>query len=47
VYPRLAHPCDDVLDLLAAGQSHAQIVEELPDLEIEDIKAAFAFGGEV
>ena len=33
----------DVLDLLAAGLSHAQIVEELPDLELDDIKAALAF----
>lgn len=33
----------DVLDLLAAGLSHAQIVEELPDLELEDVKAAIAF----
>ena len=33
----------DVLDLLAAGHSHAQIVEELPDLELDDIKAALAF----
>ncbi len=33
----------DVLDLLAAGLSHAEIVEELPDLELDDIKAALAF----
>jgi uncharacterized protein (DUF433 family) len=33
----------DVLDLLAAGLSHAQIVAELPDLELEDVKAALAF----
>ena len=33
----------DVLDLLAAGLSHAEIIEELPDLELEDIKAALAF----
>ena len=31
----------DVLDLLASGLSHAQILEELPDLEPEDIQAAF------
>jgi uncharacterized protein (DUF433 family) len=31
-----------VLDLLAAGVSHSQIVEELPDLELEDVKAAIA-----
>ena len=33
----------DVLDLLSAGLSHAEIVAELPDLEVEDIKAALAF----
>ncbi len=33
----------DVLDLLAAGLTHSEIVEELPDLEIDDIKAALAF----
>jgi uncharacterized protein (DUF433 family) len=33
----------DVLDLLAAGLSHAEIVEELPDLELEDIKASLAY----
>lgn len=29
----------DVLDLLAAGLSPAEVVEELPDLEPEDISA--------
>ena len=33
----------DVLDLLAAGLSHAQILEELPDLEKEDIEAAIKY----
>lgn len=33
----------DVLDLLAAGLSHEQVIEELPDLEIEDIAAALKF----
>ncbi|HCK83713.1 MAG TPA: hypothetical protein DHW63_04115 [Hyphomonadaceae bacterium] len=33
----------DVLDLLSAGLSHAEIVEELPDLEPDDVKAALAF----
>lgn len=33
----------DVLDLLAAGLSHAEIVEELPDLEPDDVRAALAF----
>ena len=29
----------DVLDLLASGLSPAQVIEELPDLELEDISA--------
>lgn len=33
----------DVLDLLAAGLSPEQIIEELPDLEPEDITAALMF----
>jgi uncharacterized protein (DUF433 family) len=33
----------DVLDLLAAGLSHAEIVAELPDLELDDIRAALAY----
>jgi uncharacterized protein (DUF433 family) len=33
----------DVLDLLAAGMSHAQILAEHPDLQPEDIKAALEF----
>jgi uncharacterized protein (DUF433 family) len=33
----------DVLDLLAAGLSPTEIVEELPDLELDDVKASLAF----
>ena len=33
----------DVLDLLAAGLSHQEILEELPDLEAEDIGAAIRY----
>jgi uncharacterized protein (DUF433 family) len=33
----------DILDLLAAGLSQAEVLAELPDLEPEDIKAALAF----
>lgn len=36
----------DVLDFLAAGLSHAEILEELPDLEADDIKAALAFAAD-
>jgi uncharacterized protein (DUF433 family) len=34
---------EDILDLLSAGLSSDQIVEELPDLEPDDIKAALAY----
>lgn len=33
----------DVLELLAAGLSYEQVLEELPDLELEDIAAALRF----
>jgi uncharacterized protein (DUF433 family) len=33
----------DVLDLLAAGMSHGEILAEHPDLEADDIKAALEF----
>ena len=33
----------DVLDLLAAGLSHDQVLEELPDLEADDLGACLRF----
>ncbi len=33
----------DVLDLFAAGLSAEQILEELPDLEIDDLRAALTY----
>ena len=33
----------DVLDLFAAGLSASQILEEMPDLEMEDLKAALKY----
>jgi uncharacterized protein (DUF433 family) len=33
----------DVLDLLAAGLSSAQALEELPDLEMADVQAVLKF----
>jgi uncharacterized protein (DUF433 family) len=33
----------DVLDLLAAGLSREQVLEELPDLEPEDITASLLY----
>lgn len=33
----------DVLDLFAAGLSFEEILEEMPDLELDDLKAALAY----
>lgn len=33
----------DILELLIAGLSFEQIIEELPDLELDDIKAALLY----
>jgi len=33
----------DVLDLMASGRSPQQVLEELPDLEMEDIAACLRF----
>jgi uncharacterized protein (DUF433 family) len=33
----------DVLDLFAAGLSAKEILEEMPDLEMDDLKAALQF----
>lgn len=33
----------DVLDLFAAGLSANQILEEMPDLEMDDLKAALQY----
>lgn len=36
----------DVLDYLASGMTEDEILEEFPDLEREDIKAALAFAAD-
>ena len=33
----------DILDLFAAGLNAEQILEELPDLEMDDVKAALVY----
>jgi uncharacterized protein (DUF433 family) len=33
----------DVLDLLAVGHSAEQVLEELPDLESQDVRAALSY----
>ena len=34
---------NDVLDLLATGMTAEQVIEELPDLELDDVQAAVQF----
>jgi uncharacterized protein (DUF433 family) len=36
----------DVLDLLASGLTSQQVLEELPDLEMEDIQAALRYASQ-
>ena len=53
IYPKQCggRPCirgmrirvSDVLDLLAASLSFEQILEEMPDLEMDDLKAALLY----
>ena len=33
----------DVLELLAAGMTAEQVVKQLPDLEVEDVRASLMF----
>jgi uncharacterized protein (DUF433 family) len=33
----------DVLDLLAAGLTPAQVIDELPDLQLDDVTASLRF----
>ncbi len=37
----------DVLGLLASGMSSNQVVEELPDLELDDVWAAILYAARV
>lgn len=39
-------PVTDVLDLLANGLTPSQVLEELPDLELEDIQACLRFASQ-
>jgi len=36
----------DVLELLAAGLTPEQVVDELPDLELEDVRACLLFAAQ-
>lgn len=36
----------DVLEWLASGMSHAEIIEDFPELELEDIQASLLFASD-
>jgi uncharacterized protein (DUF433 family) len=36
----------DVLDLLASGMTSEQILDEIPDLEVEDVRACLRFASQ-
>jgi uncharacterized protein (DUF433 family) len=37
----------DLLDYLASGMTEQQILDDFPDLELEDIRAALAFSADM
>ncbi len=39
----LRYPIETILELLSAGMTHREILEDYPDLEEEDIFAVLAF----
>ena len=39
----MRYPVEIILDLLAAGMSNEEILEDYPDLENEDIRACLTF----
>ena len=39
----MRYPVEVILDLLAAGMTNEEILDDYPDLEIEDIRACLAF----
>ncbi|MEZ4826158.1 MAG: DUF433 domain-containing protein [Bacteroidia bacterium] len=39
----MRYPVEMILDLLSAGMSNAEIIEDYPDLKDEDIRACLVF----
>ncbi len=42
----LRYPVETILELLSAGMTHEEILEDYPDLEHEDIIAVLAFAAQ-
>ena len=43
----LRYPVQNVLEMLASGMSHAEILEDFEDLEEEDLQASLLFAAEL
>ena len=43
----LRYPVSMILELLAGGMSHSEILEDYPDLELADIAACLAFAAQL
>lgn len=43
----MRYPVEIILDLLSAGMTHQEILEDYPDLEEEDILACLAFAAKL
>jgi uncharacterized protein (DUF433 family) len=43
----LRYPVEMILDLLAAGMSQAEILDDYPDLETQDITAALEYAAQL
>lgn len=43
----MRYPVEIILDLLSAGMSHEEILEDYPDLEEDDIRACLAFASKL
>ena len=44
---RLRYPVDMLLDLLSGGMTPAEVLEDYPDLEPDDLRAVLAYAAEV
>lgn len=47
VIRNLRYPVEMILELLSAGMTHADILDDYPDLEDEDIRACLMFASKL
>jgi uncharacterized protein (DUF433 family) len=43
----LRYPVESILELLSSGMTHEQILADYPDLEVDDLRAAIAYGAKL